>query len=295
MSTIVPAPDEPGCFLVLSGDTEQSFVDPADPERLEFEYVQRIAEILDCTVLARPRSTPVRMVHIGGGGMTIPRYVHRRRPDSAQTVFEPDEQLISDVRNVVPIPRRSNIVIRPEGGLSGISTLPSGWVDALIIDAFDGASVPAELATTAFFAEASRLLRAGGVLVMNITDSAPFDWSKRCIAGLAQYSPNVGVIAEVPVWKGRRFGNLIIVAGEDIPVPTLTRKLAAAAFPQRLVGGAALMDWLGNAAPFTRTDAEGSPEPNWGRTWFGPRRHHDVPTEADLDLDDEAPETGAAR
>ena len=35
-----------GAFLVRTGKTQQSWVDPDDPLRLEFEYVQRIAEIL---------------------------------------------------------------------------------------------------------------------------------------------------------------------------------------------------------------------------------------------------------
>ncbi|MBA3020403.1 spermidine synthase [Propionicimonas sp.] len=273
MSKIVPAPDDPGCFVVLNGETEQSFVDPNDPTRLEFEYVQRIAEILDVTVLARPRSEPVRVVHVGGGGFTVPRYIQAKRPGTAQTVFEPDEQLIEDVRRELPLNGRTSIQIRPTDGLTGMSAMAGGWVDALIVDAFNGAQVPAELATTAFFAEALRLLRTEGVLIMNITDTAPFEWSKRCLAGLVQYAPNVGVIAEVPVWKGRRFGNLIVVAGADIPVEALSRQLAAAAFPQRLVGGEALLEWLQPALPFTRADAEPSPEPNWGKTWFGPRRH----------------------
>jgi hypothetical protein len=273
MSQIVSAPDDPGAFVVVNGDTEQSFVDPNDPTRLEFEYVRRIAEVLDETVLARPRSEQVRVLHVGGGGLTIPRYVQARRPGTAQIVFEPDEELTEQVRRVIPIAGRASIQIRAVDGLSGVATMPSGCVDALIVDAFSGACVPAELVTTAFFAEALRLLRSDGVLVMNVTDTAPFEWAKRCLAGLVQYSPNVGVIAEVPVWKGRRFGNLIIVAGVDIPVQALSRHLAAADFPNRLLGGEALLEWVGPALPFTRQDSESSPEPNWGKTWFGPRRH----------------------
>lgn len=273
MSKIIPAPDDPGCFLVVDGETEQSFVDPNDPTRLEFEYVQRIAEVLDVTVLARPRGVPVRMVHIGGGGFTLPRYVQFRRPGTAQTVFELDAELVEDVRREMPVTGRSEIQTRVADGVSGIAAMPGSWVDALVIDAFSGAQVPAALATTAFFADAVRLLRSDGVLVMNITDTAPFEWAKRCLAGLVRYSANVGVVAEVPVWKGRRFGNLVLVAGSDIPVDALSRRLAAAAFPHRLLGGEALLAWIGDALPFTRDDAEPSPEPNWGKTWFGPRRH----------------------
>jgi hypothetical protein len=48
-------------------------------------------------------------------------------------------------------------------------------------------------------------------------------------------------------------------------------------FPHRLVGGQTLIDWLGGARPFTGQDTRPSPEPNWGKTWFGPRRRHGDP------------------
>lgn len=274
MSQIVSAPDEPGAFVVVNGDTEQSFVDPSDPTRLEFEYVQRIAEVLDETVLARPASERIRLLHIGGGGMTIPRYVQAKRPGTAQIVFETDEKLIDQVRAKIPLPGRATTKVLVMDGRLGVAQLPSGSLDALIVDAFSGAQVPAELATAEFFAEALRLLRGSGVLVMNITDTAPFDWAKRCIAGLANYSDEIGVIAEVPVWKGRRFGNLIVLAGNQIPVEAISKRLVRAFFPHRLIGGQALLDWLEGAPPFTKADNEPSPEPNWGKTWFGPRRHH---------------------
>lgn len=273
MSQIVPA-DEPGCFVVVNGDTEQSFIDLNDPTRLEFEYIQRIAEVLDEATLLRSRSEQLRIVHVGGGGLTLPRYIQARRPGTAQVVFEPDEALLEEVRKQAPIAGRASIRIHTIDGAAGIAEMPSGCADAVVVDAFVGASVPAGLATAEFFADATRLLRTSGVIVMNLTDSAPFDWAKRCVAGLATYVAEVGLIAESPVWKGRRFGNLIALGGRDIPVDRITTRLIRADFPNRLVGGQALLDWLGGAAPFTRAEAQPSPEPNWGSTWFGPTRRN---------------------
>jgi spermidine synthase len=274
MSQVLPAPDDPGCFVVVNGDTEQSFIDPDDPTRLEFEYIRRIAEVLDETVLARPRSELVRVLHVGGGGLTLPRYIQARRPGTAQIVLEPDAQLTEQVRREIPIVGRATIKIRPIDGRAGVAEMPSGCVDAIVIDAFAGAQVPAELATAEFFAEASRLLRGDGVIVMNLTDTAPFSWAKRCLSGLINYVDEAGVIAETPVWKGRRFGNLVALGGKQMPVDALSRRLARADFPHLLVGGQAIVDWLGGARPFTDADNSPSPEPNWGKTWFGPARRH---------------------
>ena len=61
----------------------------------------------------------------------------------------------------------------------------------------------------------------------------------------------MAVSAEVPVWKGRRFGNLVVVGRSDLPVQALERRLRAGAFPYRLLAGRELTRWLGGAAPFT--------------------------------------------
>jgi spermidine synthase len=268
MSQLVPAPDDRRAFLVVNGRTEQSWVDPSDPLRLEFEYVQRIAEVLDETVLARPASERVRVIHIGGGGLTLPRYVEARRPHTAQVVLEPDEALTAQVREKLPLPRNSGIKVRPVDGRTGAAQLPSGCADVVIVDAFAGASVPPELATVEFLAELARVVRNGGLVVMNLTDSAPFAWARRCLAAFDACFDHVAVSAEVPVWKGRRFGNLVAVAGAQVPVDAIERRVARAAFPYRVLSDRELTRWIGGAEPFTDADTEGSPSPAWSRGWF---------------------------
>ncbi|MGV8909672.1 MAG: spermidine synthase [Propionicimonas sp.] len=268
MNRVVPAPDDRRAFMVMHGATEQSWVDPTNPLRLEFEYVQRIAEVLEETILARPVNERMRVIHVGGGGLTLPRFVEAKRPHTAQVVMEPDAELTAAVREKLPLPRNSGIKVRPVDGRTGVLALPSGCADTVIIDAFAGASVPPELATVEFFTEVARTLRPGGQAVMNLTDSAPFAWARRCLAGIVASFDQVAVSAEVPVWKGRRFGNLVAVGGTDLPVAAFERRLQRAGFPYRLVAGRELARWLGGAAPFTDEDAEGSPSPAWSRGWF---------------------------
>ena len=268
MSEIVPDHIHRGGFVVRNGRTEQSWVDPDDPLRLEFEYVQRIAEVLEATVLARPANERVRVIHVGGGGLSIPRYVEARRPRTAQVVLEPDAELTEQVRAQLPLTRHSGIKVRPVDGRTGIAQVPAGCADMVIVDAFSGASVPAELATEEFFTEVVRTLRNGGLTVMNLTDQSPFSWSRRCLAGLIRTHRQVAVSAEAPVWKGRRFGNLVAVAGAALPVQELERRLALAPFPYRLQWGRELAGWVAGAAPFTEADAEASPAPSWSRGWF---------------------------
>lgn len=266
---LIRDPDRPGAFVVVSGPTSQSWVDPADPTRLEFEYVQRIAEALRETVLARPPDERVRIVHVGGGGLTIPRFVEAVRPHTAQIVLEPDADLIAEVRRTLPLPRQTGIKIRELDGVTGLTQMPDAYADAIIVDAFAGAQVPAELATDEFFGQTRRLLREGGVMLMNLTDKSPFAWARRCVAGIETAFRHLVVSAEIPVWKGRRFGNLVAVAGlSALPIDTLEQWARRAQFPYRLQSGRDLRRWIGAATPFTETESRPSPDPGWGRGWF---------------------------
>lgn len=263
-----PDPFHPGAFRVVFGETSQSWVDPDDPLNLAFEYVQRVAAILDETVLARDDDVRLRVVHVGGGGLTLPRYVAARRPHTAQVVLEPDAELTDEVRRKLPLPRHSGIKVRAQDGRAGVGALPEGYADAVVLDAFDGSQVPASLVSGEFFAELALRCRPGAVLVANVTDRAPFGWTRRVAAGVTRAFRHVDLSAEPAVWKGRRFGNLVFAASDaGLPTHALNRRAAQSPFPYRSLGGRDLTRWLGGAQPFTDADAEPSP-PAGGRAWF---------------------------
>ena len=77
-----------GGHVVVVDGRPQSHVDLADPTRLAFDYVRRMGDVVDA--LGDP-GAPVRAIHVGGAGMTLPRYLAATRPGSRQTVLEPDE------------------------------------------------------------------------------------------------------------------------------------------------------------------------------------------------------------
>ncbi len=259
-----------GAFLVRTGPTQQSWVDPDDPLRLEFEYVQRIAEILRATLVQRDRSVRLRVVHLGGGGMTLPRWVAAVRPGTAQVVCEPDAELLEEVRRKLPLDRRSGIKVRETDGRSGLAAMPDDYADAVIVDAFDGLHVPGALATSEFFADVRRVLRPDGLIVMNLADEAPFRWSRACLAGVAEQFRQLLVTAETAVWKGRRYGNFVVAASHrSLPVADLETAARHAVFGYRAVAGPALRRWIGGALPFTDDAPRDSSGPTGGHTWFG--------------------------
>ncbi|WP_114560758.1 spermidine synthase [Desertihabitans aurantiacus] len=265
-SELVPDRDVAGAFVVRTGETEQSWVDPEDPTRLEFDYVQRIADALDACAPAGER---LRVVHIGGAGMTLPRYVAHTRPRSAQIVLEPDAELTQVVRERLPLGRHSGIKVRAVDGLNGIAAMPADYADVVVLDAFVGGQVPPELTTTEFLADVARVLTPAGTFMANLTDLAPFDYGRRVLAGIAEHWPHRLVSSEPATLKGRRLGNLVMLgSARPLPVEVLSRKAAGSAFPYRLVVGDALAKWLRGQRPFTVADAAPSPEPRGGLTHF---------------------------
>lgn len=264
---LIPDPARRGAYVVRFGDTEQSWVDPDNPTHLEYDYVQRIAELIDAHA---PPGERLRVLHIGGAGMTLPRYVAATRPTSAQIVFEPDEALTDEVRRKVPLPRNSGIKVRPLDGRTGLTGIRADHADIVIVDAFDDAQVPAELTTIEFLTDVRRVLRDGGVALWNLTDSVPFHYTRRVLAGLREIFPEGLLATEPATLKGRRFGNILLVgSGATLPIATLTRASAGAVFPYRILIGLQLSRFSEGWLPFTDTEAQRSPEPPSGRAFFG--------------------------
>ncbi|MDF1489246.1 spermidine synthase [Tessaracoccus caeni] len=256
----------PGAFIVEFGQTQQSWVDPERPDYLVFEYVQHIAMLLDHSALRAPTDRRLRVVHLGGGGLTLPRWVAWRRPATAQVVCEPDVELTAEVRRKVPLGRHSGIKVRDVDARTGVAAMPDDWADVVILDAFDQDHVPAELVTREFLEQVRRIQREDCLLIANVTDLAPFDWAKRVAAGLVEGRPRVVVGAEPSVLKGRRFGNLVFAASVG-PVDLAGVRRESAKLPSgyRWLDGRELTGWIGGAEPWTDADARPSPRPT--RIW----------------------------
>lgn len=258
--------DRAGGFILRIDGTDQSYVDLHDPAHLEFDYVQRIADVIDAH---REPGETLRFVHIGGAGMTLPRFVAATRARSAQIVLEPDEAVTTMVRAQLPLPRNSGIKVRPVDGRSGIAAMRPDFADIVVLDAFDGARIPADLVTTEFFEAVATVLTDDGLFLLNLADRAPFVYVRRVLRGVSGHFPNVMISAEPATLKGRRFGNLLVVASRGtIPWESLARRAASSPLPYRVLASRDVMDRFAGGTPFTDTDSERSPAPPAGATFF---------------------------
>lgn len=255
--------DGTGGTVVMLDGHPQSHVQLDDPRLLVFEYVQFLAAVAD----ALPDG-PVAATHVGGAGLTLPRYLAHTRPSSPQIVLEPAEAVTAAVRQALPLPRGHRIRVRPVDGRTGLRRLGDDSADLVVVDAYAAGRVPAELTSTQWFADVARVLRPGGLLAMNTADEPHRRHLARLHATIASVLPHTAAIATSEVRRGRRFGNTVLVASDrPLPLTALTRRVAMTAFSATLLHGPALAKTLGSAQAFTDEDAQPSPEPPSAQGW----------------------------
>jgi spermidine synthase len=264
-------PDRPRAWTLLVGSTPQSYVDLDDPEYLDFEYMQRIGHVLD---LAAPAGVPLRVLHLGAGALTLARYVAATRPGSSQLAVESDAAVVDLVRERLPLrqPARRNatgaasragrIRVRVGDARAVLAALRPASYDVVIADVFAGARTPAHLTSVEFATAVRRAMPGDGIFAVNVGDGPPLAHARARIASVQAVFANACVVADAPVLRGRRFGNLVLAAsGRQLPVAGLTRRVAGDPFPARLLSGDDLVRFVAGARPIVDETAELSPQP----------------------------------
>lgn len=248
--------DERGGVTVLRDGHPQSYVDTGDPGLLAFEYVQHLALVLD----SLPPG-PLAVTHVGGAGLTLPRYVQHTRPGSPQIVLEPDAALTDAVRREAPLPRGHRIRVRPLDGWTGLQQLAEQSADAIATDAFDGGRVPGDLVTVAAFERCAAVLKPAGVLLLNLADRPDRNFVKRVLASAATVFSDQLVLTTTEVLKKKRFGNYVLVASASpLDEALIRRKVASADFPTSLVARGEAAAWARSAKPITDPGEDPSPD-----------------------------------
>ncbi|MGW1770104.1 spermidine synthase [Streptomyces sp. NPDC002104] len=263
----MPDIDRERAWLLTVDGAPQSYVDLDDPEHLEFEYVRRLAHVLDC--VGEPGAA-LDLLHLGGGALTLPRYAAAGRPGSRQDVVEFDAGLVALVGEFLPVAAGSGITVHVADARAWLAAAPDASADVVVGDVFGGSRVPASLASAQYAREVARVLRPGGVYVANLADGAPFGFLRGQLANFGAAFGELALIAEPGVLRGRRFGNAVLLASRrELPVAELSRACAGDAFPARVEVGAALARLMRGALPVSDADAVASPEPPEGAFSLG--------------------------
>jgi spermidine synthase len=257
LAELVPDRDRPQAWSLLIDGAPQSLVDLADPTHLGFEYQRRLGHLID---LVAPAGRPLTVLHLGGGALTLARYVAATRPRSRQQVAEIDTALTELVRAELPLERGWQVKVRGADARAVLERTPDAAVDLVIADVFAGARVPAHCATVEFVTQAARVLAPGGWYAANITDGSALSFARTQAATLGAVFSECCLVADPAVLRGKRFGNLVLAgAHTPLPIADLTRRVAGDSALGRIEHGRALVDFTAGAAP--ATDASGGPSP----------------------------------
>lgn len=254
VAQIKPDPYRPGSWTVRVDGAEQSHVD-RDPTHLEYPYQRWLRHVVE--VLA-----PASVLHLGGGGLTLPRYLAATRGPVRQRVVELDATLSALVADMLPpLPGIELTVGDARDGLGGLAER----YDLIVTDVFAGPQVPAHIGTVEFVRLAAAALAPAGSFCLNLADGPPLAYARAQAATVRAVFPATCLIAHPSVLRGRRFGNVVLLGGDRLPpLDVLGRRLAAEVFPARLLDGRGLARFIGDATAVTDATARPSPLPPRG-------------------------------
>ncbi len=164
-------------LLHLGGPAVQSAMRLRAPYALELEYTRAMMAF----ALFQPAARDVALIGLGGG--SIAKFIHQRLPAVRLTAVEVNPEVVAAARAYFLLPADDDrLTVRVEDGAAYVRRQQQ-MLDTLLVDAYDAERIVEALASTAFYRDCLKALRAGGVAVFNLWGSdRRFDVYRRRLA-----------------------------------------------------------------------------------------------------------------
>jgi MFS family permease len=218
-----------------------AYVDKNDPTYLDFRYVRLFA-----AVAAGLPDGHLDALHIGGGGFAFPRYLTAVRPSTTNRVLEIDTDLVGIDKDELGLVEGPDLRVDRGDARLAFGNLPTDGYDLVVGDAFAGEAVPWHLTTAEVMAEIDRVLRPGGIYVMNVIDGNTSGFARAELATLAARFAQVAAILPAGGVPLDRPVNQVLVAS-SAPLPDLRIDPVDG----HLVRGDELKAFIADARPLT--------------------------------------------
>jgi spermidine synthase len=244
-------PDRPSGRVLLLDNAPHSYVDLEDPTYLEYAYAKAMVSVIDAEFAEAER---LRVYHIGGGGLTLPRYLHRVRPGTSSLVSEIDPGVVKIDRERLGLRTGNGIEVQVEDGRLRLVRLPDESHNLVIGDAFGGVSVPWHLTTREAVSHIRRVLTDEGIYLVNLLDYGPLAFARAQVATLAEVFSHVALATETDTLTlgPNAGGNLVVIASDaPIDIARIDARLAERGTGWDVIAGSQLAEWTGDAPVLT--------------------------------------------
>jgi MFS family permease len=206
--------------LVLD-DLIHGSIDLDEPSALRLRYLRTMDAVIEG---ASPTPRALTALHIGGGAFALPRHLSAERPSTTNRVLELDPAIVRVNREILGLTLgEPDVSIRVGDARVGLRDEPAGRYDVVISDVFAARAVPWHLVTLEALREVRRAMAPDGVYVANVIDGGELRLLGAYVATLRQVFDQVAVA--YIVIEGRVSGNVIVVAGDDLPLDAIASSL----------------------------------------------------------------------
>ena len=266
-ATLIQSKRRAGRYELSVDGIPQSVVSMTDPTKLKYAYIRHIARAIDA---AAAPGAPLFTVHLGAGALTLARYVATTRPGSPQLVVEFEAALYEAVVTALPLPPHSDVSVIFGDAREVADAQPtdaatsSEWRNArfTVVDLWDAAIIHRRVASREFYERVAARSAQDGIVVVNLLDGHPFEYSRRQAATLLTLFSHVAVVLDAhPGDEDGPLGNVLVFASNR-PLDIVERPQLLGSPQPHVVHGDALTQWLGEARIMTDADGTDSPDPD---------------------------------
>lgn len=146
-----------------------SLNDIEDPRYLDYPYIRIYEEVVRWQAGKRP---DLKVLFIGGGAYTFPRYMEAEYPRAEIDVVEIDPEITRVTYEYMGLSRNTRIrSFNEDGRWFVMNCKENGKYDFIFGDAFNDLSIPYHLTTKEFAEQLKSIMKPDGILVANLIDS----------------------------------------------------------------------------------------------------------------------------
>jgi spermidine synthase len=154
--------------MVVLDNLIHSYVDLEDPLHLQYGYERTYADLIAWKV---KKNSTFRVLIIGGGGYTFPRFLEATYPEAQIDVVEIDAHLTHLAYQYLGLSPQTRIrTFNGDARWTLMNFKEKGVYDFILGDAFNDLSIPYHLTTKEFSTLLRSLLKPDGLLIANVID-----------------------------------------------------------------------------------------------------------------------------